>query len=138
MTEQVHPVWTYSGLALLVTVLLLTDFLRFQPVIILEGLTYVAASLLVLVGPGVHSAQLALFSHSIAMAADVAYFSHIYSLVQPNYFQRVTSYVGTADLLGRAAGVLLAPLCAIENVFYSERSSSQGCWENVQKTLVEQ
>lgn len=110
MTEQVCPVWTHSGLALLVTVLLVTDLPRYKLVIILEGLTYVVASLLVLVGPGVPSAQLALFSYSIAMAADVAYFSYIYSMVQPSYFQRVTSYVGAVDLLGHAVGASLAQL----------------------------
>lgn len=110
VTKQVYPVWTYSSLVLLVPVLLMTDFLRYKPVIILQGLSYVNAFLLVLVGSGVHSAQLALFSYSIAMAADVAYFSYIYSLVQPSCYQRVTSYVRGANLLGYAVGALLAQL----------------------------
>lgn len=108
VTRQVYPVWTYSSLVLLVPVLLVTDFLRYKPVIILQGLSYVTAFLLVLVGSGVHSAQLAFFSYSIAMAADVAYFSYIYSVVQPSYYQRVTSYVKGAVLLGYAVGALLA------------------------------
>ncbi|XP_070765410.1 thiamine transporter 1-like [Enoplosus armatus] len=110
VTRQVYPVWTYSSLVLLVPVLLVTDFLRYKPVIILQGLTYVTAFLLVLVGSGVHSAQLALFCYSIATAADVAYFSYIYTVVQPSYYQRVTSYVRGAILLGYAVGALLAQL----------------------------
>lgn len=102
--------WTYSSLVLLIPVLLVTDLLRYKPVIILQGFTYVTAFLLLLVGSGVHSAQLALFSYSIAMAADVAYFSYIYSIVQPSYYQRVTSYVKGAILLGYAVGALLAQL----------------------------
>lgn len=85
--------WSYSSLALLIPVLLVTDFLRYKPVIILQGLTYVTAFLLLLVGSGVHLVQLALFCYSIGMAADVAYFSYIYSVVLPSYYQRVTSYV---------------------------------------------
>ncbi|XP_074491233.1 thiamine transporter 1-like [Sebastes fasciatus] len=110
VTRQVYPVWTYSSLVFLIPILLVTDFLRYKPVLILQGLSYVTAFLLVLVGSGVHSAQLAFFSYSIAMAADVAYISYIYSVVQPSYYQRVTSYVKGAMLLGYAVGALLGQL----------------------------
>ncbi|XP_022608730.1 thiamine transporter 2-like [Seriola dumerili] len=110
VTRQVYPVWTYSSLLLLIPVLLVTDFLRYKPVIILQGLTYVIAFLLVLVGSGVPSTQLALFSYSIATAADVAYFSYIYIVVHASYYQRVTSYVRASILLGYSVGGLLAQL----------------------------
>ncbi|XP_041791169.1 thiamine transporter 1-like [Chelmon rostratus] len=110
VNRQVYPVWTYSSLVLLVPVLLVTDFLRYKPVIILQGLTYVTMYLLVLFGSGVRSAQLAFFCYSIAVAADVAYFSYIYSMVRACCYQRVTSYVKVAVLLGYAAGALLAQL----------------------------
>ncbi|XP_062280839.1 thiamine transporter 2-like [Scomber scombrus] len=110
VTRQVYPVWTYSTLVLLIPVLLVTDYLRYKPVIILQGLTLVTSFLLVLVGSGVHSAQLAFFIYSIAMAADVAYFSYIYSVIQPSYYQRATSYVRGAILLGYAVGALLGQL----------------------------
>ncbi|XP_050933220.1 thiamine transporter 1 [Lates calcarifer] len=110
VTRQVYPVWTYSSLILLIPVLLVTDFLRYKPVIILQGLTYVTAFLLVLVGSGVRSTQLAFFIYSIATAADVAYFSYIYMVVHASYYQRVTSYVTGAILLGYAVGALLAQL----------------------------
>lgn len=110
MTRQVYPVWTYSSLVLLVPILLVTDFLRYKPVIILQGLTYVTAFLLILFGSGVHLAQLAFFCYSIAMAADVAYFSYIYSVVQPSYYQIATTYVKGAILLGYAVGAVLAQL----------------------------
>ncbi|XP_068581077.1 thiamine transporter 1-like [Cebidichthys violaceus] len=110
VTRQVYPVWTYSSLVLLIPVLLVTDFLRYKPVIVLQGLSHVTAFSLVLVGSGVRSAQLAFFSYSIAMAADVAYFSYIYSVVQPSRYQRVTSYVKGAVLLGYAVGALLGQL----------------------------
>lgn len=110
VNRQVYPVWTYSSLFLLIPVLLVTDILRYKPVIILQGLSYVAAFVLVLFGSGVHLTQLAFFCYSIAMAADVAYFSYIYSIVEARYYQRVTSYVRAAILLGQGAGALLAQL----------------------------
>ncbi|XP_068446223.1 thiamine transporter 2-like [Clinocottus analis] len=110
VTRQVYPVWTYSSMFLLIPVLLVTDFLRYKPVIILQGLSYVAAFLLVLVGSGVRSARLAFFSYSIATAAEVAYFSYIYSVVPPRFYQRVTSYARGAMLLGYTVGALLGQL----------------------------
>uniref|UniRef100_A0A672YVS1 Solute carrier family 19 member 3a n=1 Tax=Sphaeramia orbicularis TaxID=375764 RepID=A0A672YVS1_9TELE len=110
VNRQVYPVWTYSTLVLLIPVLLVTDLLRYKPVIVLQGLSYVTAFLLVTVGSGVRSAQLAFFIYSIAMAADVAYFSYIYGIVQPCRYQRVTSYVRGSILVGFAAGALLAQL----------------------------
>ncbi|XP_019958111.2 thiamine transporter 2-like [Paralichthys olivaceus] len=110
VTRQVYPVWTYSSLVLLIPVLLVTDVLRYKPVIILQGLTYVAAFLLVLVGSGVRSTQLAFLSYSVATAGDVAYFSYIYVVVHASRYQRVTSYVRGAILLGYAVGGLLAQL----------------------------
>ncbi|KAI4828909.1 hypothetical protein KUCAC02_022980 [Chaenocephalus aceratus] len=107
VNRQVYPVWTYSTLVFLIPVLLVTDFLRYKPVIILQGLSHITAFVLLLVGSGVRSAQLAFFSYSIAMAADVAYFSYIYSVVQPSHYQRVTSYVKAAILLGYSVGALL-------------------------------
>ncbi|TKS75192.1 Thiamine transporter 2 [Collichthys lucidus] len=74
VTRQVYPVWTYSNLVLLVPVLLVTDFLRYKPVIILQGITYVTTMLLILFGSGVHLAQLAFFCYSVAMAADTSLF----------------------------------------------------------------
>ncbi|XP_062251605.1 thiamine transporter 1-like [Platichthys flesus] len=110
VSRQVYPVWTYSSLVLLIPVLLVTDVLRYKPVIILQGLTYVAAFLLVLVGSGVRSAQLALFSYSVASAGDVAYFSYIYVVVPTSRYQQVTSYVRGASLLGYAVGGFLGQL----------------------------
>ena len=110
VTRQVYPVWTYSSLVLLIPVFLVTDVLRYKPVIVLQGLTYVTAFLLVLVGSGVRSAQLALFSYSVASAGDVAYFSYIYVVVPSSRYQQVTSYVRGAGLLGYAMGGLLGQL----------------------------
>jgi len=110
VTRQLYPVLTYSSLILLIPILLVTDFLRYKPVIVLQGFSQVAASLLILVGSGVPAAQWAFFSTSFAMAADVAYFSYIYSMVDPRLYQRVTSYVRGAMLLGYAVGALLGQL----------------------------
>uniref|UniRef100_A0A670Z479 Solute carrier family 19 member 1 n=1 Tax=Pseudonaja textilis TaxID=8673 RepID=A0A670Z479_PSETE len=37
--NEIYPVWTYSYLVLLFPVFLATDYLRYKPVILLQGLT---------------------------------------------------------------------------------------------------
>ena len=54
---DVYPVWTYSYLAILILVFLLTDFLRYKPVIVLEGFAYVGTWCLLLWGKGVQAMQ---------------------------------------------------------------------------------
>jgi thiamine transporter 2/3 len=55
--QQVYPVWTYSYLVLLFFVFLVTDALRYKPVIVVEGIAYVATWSLLLWARGVFAMQ---------------------------------------------------------------------------------
>ena len=59
---DVYPVWTYSYLAVLVVVFLLTDFLRYKAVIVFEGFAYVATWCLLIFGEGVPLMQVKILS----------------------------------------------------------------------------
>src|SRR4051794_18436946 len=54
---QVFPVWTYSYLACLVPVFVLTDLLRYKPVIVCESLAYVGTWILLIWAEGVLAMQ---------------------------------------------------------------------------------
>ena len=54
---KVYPVWTYSYLALLVVVFLVTDLLRYKIVVVVEGFAYIGTWLLLLYGKGVEWMQ---------------------------------------------------------------------------------
>jgi len=112
LTHQVYPVWTYSNILLLVPVLLVTDRLRYKPIIVLQAASNLLAFLLLLlVPPGdVACARVAFFVYSLSSVSDVAYFSYIYSLVSPSLYQRVSGYVRGAVLLGYALGAALGQL----------------------------
>ncbi|KAL4635041.1 thiamine transporter 2-like [Arapaima gigas] len=110
VSRQIYPVWTYSNLVLLVPLFLVTDFLRYKPIVVLQGLCYVAAWLLLIFSSGVRAAQSALFVYSIASASDVGYYAYIYSVVHTEYYQRVTSYCRGSILVGFAVGSLLGQL----------------------------
>ncbi|XP_055463083.1 reduced folate transporter isoform X1 [Psammomys obesus] len=100
LTNEIIPVLPYSHLAVLVPIFLLTDYLRYKPVLVLQCLSFVCVWLLLLLGSSVIHMQLMEFFYSVTMAARIAYSSYIFSLVHPSRYQRMASYSRTAVLLG--------------------------------------
>uniref|UniRef100_A0A8C5P3M4 Solute carrier family 19 (folate transporter), member 1 n=1 Tax=Jaculus jaculus TaxID=51337 RepID=A0A8C5P3M4_JACJA len=110
VTNEIIPVLSYSNLAMLVPVFLLTDYLRYKPVLVLQGLSYVCVWLLLILGHSVLHMQLMEVCYSITMAARIAYSSYIFSLVHPSRYQRMASYSRTAVLLGVFTSSMLGQL----------------------------
>ncbi|XP_063868596.1 thiamine transporter 2-like [Scylla paramamosain] len=108
LTYEVYPVWTYSYLSLLVGVFLLTDLLRYKPVIVAEGIGYVITWSLLLWARGVPAMQFMEFMYGIATSTEVAYYTYIYAKVAGKFYQRVTSYTRAAILTGRFLSAVLS------------------------------
>ncbi|EHH16908.1 hypothetical protein EGK_13162 [Macaca mulatta] len=123
--QEITPVLSYSYLAVLVPVFLLTDYLRYTPVLLLQGLSFVSVWLLLLLGRSVEHMQLMEFFYSVTMAARIAYSSYIFSLVRPARYQRVAGYSRAAVLLG-VSKLLIAVVTATQAglVFLLARTSS--------------
>ncbi|XP_056420508.1 thiamine transporter 2 isoform X2 [Hyla sarda] len=121
ITNSVFPVWTYSYLVILFPVFLLTDYVRYKPVIILQGLSYIIAWVLLLFARGVPAMQGLEFVYGMVTATEVAYFSYIYSVVDTEHYQKVTSYCRSITLVGftfaSVLGQLLVSLAGI-SYFY--------------------
>eukprot|EP00095_Tigriopus_kingsejongensis_P007313 maker-scaffold431_size173393-snap-gene-0.28 protein:Tk07313 transcript:maker-scaffold431_size173393-snap-gene-0.28-mRNA-1 annotation:"hypothetical protein DAPPUDRAFT_59074" len=107
---DVYPLWTYSYLAVLILVFLLTDLLRYKPVIVIEGFAYIGTWCLLLWGKGVRSMQLMQFCYGVATSTEVAYYTYIYAKVEPRHFQKVTSWTRVALLVGRFLSGCLAQI----------------------------
>ncbi|XP_049641442.1 reduced folate transporter [Suncus etruscus] len=89
---------------------LLTDLVRYTPVLVLQALSFVCVWLLLLFGHSVLHMQLMEFFYGLTMAARIAYSSYIFSLVQPSRYQRMASYSRTAVLLGVFTSSVLGQL----------------------------
>ncbi|XP_044540032.1 reduced folate transporter [Gracilinanus agilis] len=98
-------------MAVLVPVFLLTDFLRYKPVLVLQSLSHVCVWLLLTVGRDLAAMQFMEFFYGVTMAARVAYSSYIFSLVSPARYQRMASYSRSSVLLGVFASSVLGQLC---------------------------
>ncbi|XP_034988506.1 thiamine transporter 2 isoform X1 [Zootoca vivipara] len=110
VTQHVFPVWTYSYLALLIPVFLITDYVRYKPVIILQGISFLITWLLLLFAYGVPAMQLVEFFYGMATATEVAYYAYIYSVVSPDHYQKVTGYCRSITLVASTIGSLLGQL----------------------------
>lgn len=100
MTNEITPVLTYSYMVVLVPAFLLTDFLRYKPVLIIQGISQVVIWLILLLGTTLLQMQFMEFFYGITMACRVAYSSYIFSLVSPSLYQRVAGYSRSSVLLG--------------------------------------
>ncbi|XP_048202039.1 reduced folate transporter [Perognathus longimembris pacificus] len=110
LTNEITPVLSYSYLAVLVPIFLLTDYLRYKPVLLLQGLSFVCVWVLLLVGHTVLHMQLMEVFYSVTMAARIAYSSYIFSLVHPALYQRMASYSRASVLLGVFTSSVLGQL----------------------------
>uniref|UniRef100_A0A8C7X8U7 Solute carrier family 19 member 2 n=1 Tax=Oryzias sinensis TaxID=183150 RepID=A0A8C7X8U7_9TELE len=110
VVNEIFPVWTYSYLALLFPVFLATDYLRYKPLLVLQAGSLLVTYVLLWKARGLLATQLLEFTFGLATASEVAYYSYIYSVVEPARYKRVTGLCRGATLLGSAAGSLMGQL----------------------------
>ncbi|XP_061492841.1 thiamine transporter 2 isoform X2 [Rhineura floridana] len=110
VTQHIFPVWTYSYLALLFPVFLITDYVRYKPVIILQGISFLITWLLLLFASGVPAMQVMEFFYGMVTATEVAYYAYIYSVVSIDHYQKVTSYCRSITLVALTVGSMLGQL----------------------------
>ncbi|KFP16673.1 Thiamine transporter 2, partial [Egretta garzetta] len=99
VTNQIFPVWTYSYLVLLFPVFLITDYVRYKPILLLQGVSFIITWLLLLFAHGVAAMQVVEFFYGMVTASEVAYYAYIYSVVSTDHYQRVTSYCRSIPLV---------------------------------------
>ncbi|KAM8903009.1 reduced folate transporter isoform 1-T3 [Spinachia spinachia] len=110
VTNEITPVLTYSYMVVLVPAFLLTDLLRYKPVLVIQGVSQVVIWLILLLCTSLMEMQLMEFFYGITMACRVAYSSYIFSLVSPALYQRVAGYSRSAVLLGVFTSSVLGQL----------------------------
>lgn len=111
VTNEITPVLTYSYMVVLVPAFLLTDLLRYKPVLIIQSMSQVVIWLILLLGSSLLEMQFMEFFYGITMACRVAYSSYIFSLVSPAIYQRVAGYSRSSVLLGVFTSSVVGQLC---------------------------
>ena len=78
VTNEILPVWPYSYLSVLVPVFLLTDWLRYKPVVVFQAIALFVTTSMLLWLKSVPAMQAMEFFFGVVTASEVAYFSYIY------------------------------------------------------------
>uniref|UniRef100_A0A8R1I105 Folate transporter 1 n=1 Tax=Caenorhabditis japonica TaxID=281687 RepID=A0A8R1I105_CAEJA len=99
--SQVYPYWTYSYMMAMFPMFVLTDILRYKPIVMIEAIGLVVTWLLLVFGSGVLQMQVMQVAFGVASAAEIAYYSYIYSIVDRKHYKRATSYIRAAALFGK-------------------------------------
>ncbi|XP_071772485.2 solute carrier family 19 member 3b [Centroberyx gerrardi] len=107
VTNYLFPIWTYSYLAILFPVFLLTDFLRYKPLIIIQGLFLVINYVLLCFARSLPALAFLQVNYAVVTSTEVAYFSYIYSVIPAEKYQRATGYLRSAMLAGYTFGASL-------------------------------
>lgn len=110
VNNQIFPVWTYSYLSVLVPVFLLTDWLRYKPVVVFQCVALFITTSLILWTKTVPAMQAMQFFYGVVTASEVAYFSYIYSVIDLKRYRKATSYCRSVQLLGYTVGSVLGQL----------------------------
>ncbi|XP_069745379.1 thiamine transporter 1-like isoform X2 [Narcine bancroftii] len=108
--KEVFPVWTYSYLLLLFPIFLATDYLRYKPLIIIQGAALIVTLFMLLYAQGLLAMQFVEFFYGMVTASEVAYYSYIYTVVDFNKYQKVTGYCRCATLVGYTVGSVAGQL----------------------------
>lgn len=98
----------YSYLAQIAVVFLITDLLRYKPLIVLNGAVGVIIWAILIWANSVISVQVVQGFWGTFCAAEVAYFSYIYAKTDKKHFQAVTAHTRAAIFFGRFFSSLIA------------------------------
>lgn len=90
--------WTYSYLAVLVPVFLVTDLLRYKPVVVFQSVSLFITTAMLLWMRSVPAMQAMQFVYGVVTASEVAYFSYIYRSCAVD--QRAEQGAGTCRVSG--------------------------------------
>lgn len=108
VNREVYPVGTYSYLAQLVIVFLVTDFLRYKPLIIIMGLAGIVVWSMLLWTTSLLALQILEVIYGTYMSAEVAYFTYIYAKVDKKHYPQVTSHTRAAMFCGKLVASIVA------------------------------
>ncbi|KAK7573370.1 hypothetical protein V9T40_010561 [Parthenolecanium corni] len=101
VNQEIFPIATYVSLMQLIFVLLLTDWLRYKPIILVHALSAVAMQVFLIWFRSKFAMYIMEVCYGTMTACEIAYYTYIYAKVDKKHYQIVTSHMRGASLTGR-------------------------------------
>ncbi|KAL4119316.1 hypothetical protein QTP88_012141 [Uroleucon formosanum] len=109
INEEIYAVGTYSCLVLAVVIFLVTDYFRYKPLIIADGIAGIFTYALLLGTPSLIRVQMEQMFFGFFYSSEVAFTTYLYAKVNDKqYYQKITSLVKASMLFGRFLSGLIA------------------------------
>ncbi|VVC32109.1 Reduced folate carrier,Major facilitator superfamily domain [Cinara cedri] len=106
--QEIFPVSTYTCVSVTVIIFLVTDYLRYKPILILGAISSVISQTFLIFARTKINMQIMDFFYGIMIACDVPYYTYIYTAVDKKHYKIVSSHMKMACLLGRLSSAVLA------------------------------
>ncbi|XP_054257221.1 folate transporter 1-like [Macrosteles quadrilineatus] len=122
VTQDIYPVSVYGSVVQTSVVLLVTDILRYKPIIVCGALGFVLHKSLLVFGVTLLDMQLNQFFFATTKACSLAYKTYIYNKVDREHYQIVTAVIRIAPKAGTLFSAVLAQValsffyCKIEDL----------------------
>ena len=110
ISNQIYPVATYAYFFFLLLVFLLTDYLKYKPLIVVESLALIATRAILVWGQGIPIMKVMQVTYGLSGAAEIAYFSYVYAMVEVGRYQTVTGYTRAVVLFGKGLSGILGQI----------------------------
>ncbi|XP_008180091.1 thiamine transporter 2 isoform X2 [Acyrthosiphon pisum] len=115
-SRDVYAVGAYSCFLLIIIVFLITDYLKYKPVLIMDGICGVMAYCSIVGHPSLLRMQIGQVFYGFFFSSEVAYFGYLYAMTDnKRYYQRITGQARAACLSGKFFSSLFAQLVSLVN-----------------------
>ncbi|XP_026812488.1 folate transporter 1-like [Rhopalosiphum maidis] len=101
VNNEILTIGVYASMICMIFVSLTTDWLRYKIVIVIQAFCGVCIYTLLSFFTSFLSVVVVQILYGMFVATEVAYFTYTYSIVNIKYYQKVTSYIRAAHLIGR-------------------------------------
>ncbi|KAM7352726.1 thiamine transporter 1 [Cochliomyia hominivorax] len=115
LNREIYPFGTYSVLVQLILVFLITDILRYKPIIVLSACAGIVLFAILLWTHTVWELIIGQIFYGTFMASEVAYYTYIYAKVDKSHYQIVSGHTRSAILCGKFLGAVLAQVLVSTN-----------------------
>ncbi|KFD72637.1 hypothetical protein M514_15041, partial [Trichuris suis] len=117
LNHEVYPVWTYSYLAFLLPVLLLSDFTRHFIFVILGNCAQLGTMISMIFGTSIVAMKFMEIFYGFATACEVSYMSFVYSMVENDKsYQKITSWMRASILAGMSSSFAMGQILLLVGV----------------------
>ncbi|XP_065224126.1 thiamine transporter 1-like isoform X2 [Planococcus citri] len=118
VNEKIYPIGTYASCSFAIVLFLITDYLRYKPVIILDAITGILTYLLLFGKPELSIFYVEQLFYGFFYSSDVACNTYLYAKVEDSsLYQKITGYVRASSLLGKFISGIFAQSAVSFRIF---------------------